>query len=244
MIDERAIALINLELDGEITDDERKELTGILEASREARDYRDSYRQMHALLSDAPRQDLPRDLHERVMSGMQAPVRVTRPSGGRLPAIVRYGLAASVGLMVAVGFYEAQPHSADVGAMTGTIAPANGNRLLDSYDLDQVGTRARARLSRHDGSIVLDVNLQADEPTDIDIDLGPAALRLDGFTQQSGQAAAISFDNQVLRIRGNGRQHFSVSLSSTGDAVRDSEFVVLGFSRNGRLIDKSRLRFD
>lgn len=246
MIDERARDLINEELDHELTADEQHELAAILDASAAAREYRDGLQAMHEVLSGLPREEPPEDLHERISATVDTIVPVAAPQGAphARPAIIRYGLAASLGLMVAVAIYETQPDAgleADVQQMVGTMAPDGA--AIDRFRFDEAGVSARASLAASGDETVLEVALESDGSVDVDLDFSKSGYRLAGLSHSLGELQAFSYSDHVLRARSRGRQQFAVVLERDAAAVGGGQdFVGLAFSRDGTMLKRGRLQ--
>lgn len=249
MNDDRARDLINAELDDELTATEQRELAALLETSAEARAYRDGMQEVHGLLSDLPRVALPEQLHEQITATLVAPGPVNAPNASAAaawPAVVRYGLAASLGLMLAVGFYEARPAgpaNANIEDMVGTMAPGPKHRPGERMRIEGPDLRGNAALATDDQSTVLHIDLDTEAPVDIDIDLAASGFRIAALAQASGAFDTFSYTNHVLRARSQGRQSFAVVLQRDDAAVGGGQrFVGLAFSRNGETVEQGRLQ--
>ncbi len=125
MIDPRTEELLNAALDGALTDGEAEELRNRLAQSDEARAYQASLEALHNALGSLPQQDLPGALHGSISDGIQLPSSSPRSAVFPIsawPGVIRYGLAASLGMAVAIFLYQIQPDlgtAVDYSQMTG-----------------------------------------------------------------------------------------------------------------------------
>ena len=75
MLSERALYLINAEIDGALESGEQAELEAILESSEEARVMRAELGKLVSLLDETPQQEPPADLARRIVEQLPAPSR-------------------------------------------------------------------------------------------------------------------------------------------------------------------------
>ncbi len=248
MMDARTEELINAALDNELDAAEVAELDKILGQSAEARAYHASLQQLDVQLRALPRENIPAGLHEDISSAIslpRAPAKTIAPAHS-WPGVVRYGLAASLGLAVAIGFYELRtlpPGSANYDLMTGTIAPDDSNTIVDDFSFEKSGQVYSGELIRKADSTVLEVRIESQETIDISIDLADTGLRFAAIKQMLDPLDTFSVAADEIRARGQGRQRFSVSFTSTGDAQPDPDARIrIEYSRDGKLIEQRNLK--
>ena len=75
MLEERTLHLINADIDGELTADEREDLDVILESSSEARAMRAELLRLSNLLDSQPEQLPPPDLAKQILNKLAPPPR-------------------------------------------------------------------------------------------------------------------------------------------------------------------------
>lgn len=250
MIDPRTEDLINAGLDGVLSDEETSELNESLARSAEARDYQASLTRMHNTLQALPPEAMPATLHQNISAAISMRRPQPRPAVFKIaawPAAVRYGLAASLGMAVAVGIYETQPGtpgSADYRQMMGTIAPQNRDRLenLDKTELSEPGLSSHASLARSPDATMLEIQLDSDKAVDLSIDFADAGLRFQALTQTLNQLESFSVANNVIHARASGQQQFTVLLDHTTEARSGSRAEIrIEYSRDGKLIQRRSL---
>ena len=150
-MNERAIELINAEIDGVLSGAARAELNRLLLADPAIRSLRDELRRTCQALDAVEPEEIPAELHESIMSALPAsPIRSRRDR--RRPAVrqagARYAAALAGGLLVsALAFQFVGGGSQGLGPqeLAGTLAPARDAAV--QIDLPEVkGQVARCRL--------------------------------------------------------------------------------------------------
>lgn len=145
MIDDQYLELIHAELDGELPDQQRAELSRYLLANPEARAFRDDLRSVCAALDHIGQVEPPRGLRESILEAIatQAPLqgRTVGRRAGQAPRMLRYAAAFAGGLLVSAIAFELGFESRDgirVADLVGTMAGsgATGARRVDSMRLD------------------------------------------------------------------------------------------------------------
>lgn len=145
MIDEKYLELIHAEVDGELPDRERAELSRYLLANPEARAFREELRSVCAALDAIEQVEPPRGLKESILAAIatRAPAqeRTVSRQAGQAPRMLRYAAAFAGGLLVsAIAFQMGFDSRGGIGVadLVGTMAgPGDtGARRVDSMRLD------------------------------------------------------------------------------------------------------------
>jgi hypothetical protein len=256
MSEQRILELLSAEADGELPGADRAELERLLAASPAAARFRQDLHRIDSILRKVPDVAPPETLHDRIMRSVSpSPARPRRQRTkqrfgwfSETPFVaVRYGMAAAAGLLVATAFYESRGFSAtpDLTELVGSMAP-NGNRgasnVLDAYTFAAEGIDGRLSLQKRNGMLLLDIDVDAERPLDILMDLGAAGVRLAALAQTDDPLQAIETDGRVLRLRAHGRRQATALLERAGFARRTgSETINLEFSSEGRLLQRGSL---
>jgi len=182
-MNDRAIELINAEIDGALSRPARSELNRLLLADPAIRSLRDELRRTCQALDSVEPAEIPADLHEAIMSGLPAtPIQCEeRVASGRYgKPVLRYAAAFAGGLLVsalAFHFAGSGPAGLDPQDLAGTLVPARG--AVVQIDLPVVkgqvvvaGTRA--------GPVVTS-RLAATSPVTVIASTEGHEVRLDGF---------------------------------------------------------------
>jgi anti-sigma factor RsiW len=177
MIEERHVELIHAELDGELTSEQRAELSRILLASPEARALRTELAQLSETLAGLEEAAPPPELSASILAAVGSrPIRRDAQSARRawyaMPAF-RYaavfvgGLLASV---VVLGPGMRQVAAPDVSELVGTIGghdTASPGSPVDRVELDLPQVRGAVNSYQLDGRLVVELDVAASEPIEV-----------------------------------------------------------------------------
>jgi hypothetical protein len=258
MTDERTFELVSAAADGELNDVEQAELDRLLEQSPEVRRFHADLGRVNSIMRKVPELTPPETLHDRIMTATSLPAarthkaapgtRFGRPGWPAPSAVLRYGLATAAGLVLAVGFYESQSEFNDRGdimELVGTMAPNHDRTaagILDSYSFRTGGLESQIFLERRNGALLLDIQVDADKPIDISVDLAAAGARLDALAQTGSSFESIEISGQTLRVRALGRRQLTALLHRVDDAaLTGRETIELQFSSEGKLLQRGSL---
>lgn len=182
MTNDRAIELINAEIDGILSGPERAELNRLLLADPAVRTVRDELRRTCDALAAVEQEDIPADLHESIMSALPAsPVNCEPAAAGRFgKPVLRYAAAFAGGLLVSALAF----HFADVGSpglnprdLAGTLAPDSGT----SVRIDLPQAKGEIFVAQSTAGPVVVSRLAAVAPVTVIASAGGHEVRLDGF---------------------------------------------------------------
>jgi hypothetical protein len=182
-MNERAIVLINAEIDGVLSGPERAELNRLLLADPAIRSLRDGLRRTCEALDAVQEEEIPADLHESILAALpSSPVRSQEPApSGRFGRpLLRYAAAFAGGLLVsALGFHFAGVDAPGFGPheLAGTIAPAAATSL--EIDLPQV--KGQVTLTGSAAQPVVVSRLAATTPVAVVARMEGREVHLDGF---------------------------------------------------------------
>lgn len=255
MIDDRTIELIHAGLDGELDTAGEAELRKTLEESEEARHHHSELSRLSVFLDKIPDWEMPQDLHARITADISLPARTSIKSiltFGQLPGLVRYGFAAAAGLVLAVAIYEQRDvlqDPSEFSSMVGTMTsggPDGYQKELDTFSFEKDGISGDVSLQRRNGSVVLELELDADEPLEFDIDFSGNGLEFEAFAQLDTELVSVQYAEGVLRGRANGRrQRFVVLLHHAGtDEAGGRSRIDLEFKQQGTAIHAGWLEPD
>lgn len=254
MTNERTHELISAAADGALNDYERVELDQLLKGSAEACRLRSELGLLASILENAPQPVPPATLHDQIMARVTLPAsRARRPVFAWRPewtatGVLRYGLAAAAGVILAVFFYESQPRSgtaADLADLVGTMAPHRARSaadVMDTYRFRSEGFECLVQLERSEGGLLLDIQVDAARPLDIAVDLGSARARLVALLQDQKPLESIAIADQTLRVQALGRRQLTALLVRADETVFTGEAKIeLEFSSEGELLQHGSL---
>ena len=177
MIQERHVELIHAELDGELTSEQRAELSRVLLANPEARALRDQLARLFGAVARLELTDPPPELSGSVLSALGAKLRpgaahsarrtwYTAPAF-RYAAVFVGGLLASAVLLAPGARHSAGP---DVSELVGTIGghgAAGRGSTIDRVTLDLTQVSGAVNSYQLDDQLVVELDLTAREPIEL-----------------------------------------------------------------------------
>ncbi len=253
-MNERTQELVSAAADGALNDDERAELDRLLKGSAEACRLRSELGLLASILENAPQPVPPATLHDQIMarvtlpaSRSRKPVFAWRPEWAAA-GVLRYGLAAATGVLLAAFFYESQPRfgaATDIADLVGTMAPhraRNAADVMDTYTFRSEGFECLVRLEHSEGGLLLEIQVDAARPFDIAVDLGSARARLVALLQDQKPLESIAIADQTLRVQALGRRQLTALLVRADETVIAGEAKIeLEFSSEGKLLQRGSL---
>jgi hypothetical protein len=217
MVDERLQALIQADLDGEISAAERAELARAVLEDPRVRQLQAQFRETDAALRAVPAAEPPGELTEIILESIIGSPRAGSAGGSakglRGATLFRYAAVFLGGLVVAsMAFYLAEPDgiATDPKDLAGTVAVApDGAVLADEASIGGAGGKADLRLMRSGRSILLEAEILGDDPSEIVIAYDPASIGLTAVAPQDGEirGSAVEGGRIVLSSRPGHQVH-------------------------------------
>jgi len=243
MIGECERELIQRSIDGELDAREQGELESLLAASPEAREFHADLASLDQALRSLPGETPPAGLRDDIVGAIELPAAAARRDSAALPAFMRYGLAASVGLMIAVAFYEGGPYlgGQDTGGMVGTMAPQPAD---PRHSLAVEAVNGLAALHREGEARVLDFTWDVDDNVDVVIDLADTGLRVDALARLDGQPDLMRVEGAIVSVRGRGKTRIQARLHGGKEIRRDAAVIRIDYLRDGTLVHRGELTAD
>ena len=247
MLEESTLHLINTDIDGELTDDEREILDVILESSSEARAMRAELLRLSNLLDSQPEQLPPPELSKQILNRLAPSPKAANFSLSGLFASLKpvaTGLAFAAGLLLTVGFYELSPggrSSADTASMVGTmVANQQGTQgsVKNNIFLKGDGFSGTVSLRENLGVYILNFDLASDDQTEIEVGLEQTGLSFGGFAETGNDADkvldTVTMSGGTLRVVNQGRQQFAVFLRvNSPEQAIDAGSITVDFLHDG-----------
>ena len=177
MIEERHIELIHAELDGELTAEQRAELSRLLLANPEARAFRDQLSRLFGELAKLEDAAPPAELSASVLGALRIPAgpgpsQIRGRAWYAAPAF-RYAAVFVGGLLAsALLFGSGARHAAgpDLSELVGTIGgqhAAGRGAPIDRVELDLAQVNGAVNSYQLEGQLVVELDLKASEPIEI-----------------------------------------------------------------------------
>jgi hypothetical protein len=222
MIEERYIELIQAEVDGELPEQHRADLSRYLLASPEARALRDELRQVCAVLGQVPAAEPPPDLSDSILGAARLPAATTPArAGGASFGRWRMAAAFAGGLLVsAIAFQMGQGRQAglDVSEVAGTMAsqdPVTRSGPVDTVEVSLDQARGKVSLFRSATMRVVQFDLAVQKPLEVVVRHDGQEARFSGL----GQAVGVGNQRYALVLEGAGLAGSRIELRFLADGA-------------------------
>jgi hypothetical protein len=248
-IEPKYVELMNADLDGEISDAERIDLSKYLEANPEAAKFRSELAELCGSLDEMGQVKPPPHLKYAILDSLQKPRPAQRDSGGfgwqqlfGLP-VLRHAVTFAAGAFLTFALISSNQISDqafdDVTGLVGTISESapeatgqNTIRLTSNEIAGIVSVQAAGSLN------VIDFNIAAEGPVEIVAEFSDHDLWFKGFAQLESDNARILADEGVVRMHIQGRNRYALYLQHTNDIDTPVNFR---FYAAGNLIHEAQL---
>ena len=250
-IDEKYAELINADIDGEITPDEKAELEAFLAESKAGRALQDELQSLCSALDAEDLLDPPPHLRHVVMNSIpkSRPEAETRPSFlNSLFAVrpLRYAATFAAGVVMTIAIVDSgqiqQSAFNDVTGLVGTIsdagsgAPGIANTVIHKADI--AGT---VTLRRADPIIIIDFDVSTKGPVDIVASYDDKSVWFNGFAQLESTGTSISTDSGEIKIQVDGKRRYAVYLHNPES---HKLAINLQFFANGEPVHQTILEYN
>jgi len=196
MIEEKYIELIQADVDGELPEQHRAELSRYLLANPEGLALRDELRQLCGVLDQVPAADPPPGLKGAILAAVPLPApgmaaATVRAGGARFP-IMRIAAAFAGGLLVsAIAFQLSEDRQAglDVSEIAGTLAsqdPVARSAPVDTVKVSLEQARGTVSLFRSPTMRVVEFDLAVQQPLEVVVVHDGQQARFSGLGQAGG----------------------------------------------------------
>ncbi|MDX1507421.1 MAG: hypothetical protein R3358_04010, partial [Woeseiaceae bacterium] len=220
-LDDNIIELINADIDGEITSDDKAELARVLERNAEARVMHEQLSALCESLDSEAQLDPPTHLRHVIMN--QVPEKTVEPeSESWLHALfvtpaVRYAATFAAGVIMTILILDSgqieQTRFDDMTRLVGTVSDTSEyGPAVATMTVNKAQVAGQVALRRADPIMILDFNLATSGPVDIVASYTDRTVWFNGFAQLEATGTSISADDGEIRIQVNGKRRYAVFL--------------------------------
>jgi hypothetical protein len=252
-IDEKYIALINADIDGDIQPDEKTELEEFLAKSEAGRALREELRSLCSALDAADMLDPPPHLKHVVMNSLPGPKTQTSPvteSPGfwrallAVPAL-RYTATFAAGVIMAVAIVDSgqvqQSAFNEVTGLVGTMSDASDIAPVASTVIHKAEVAGTITLRRADPILIIDFDLSTNGPIDIVATYNDKSVWFNGFAQLESTGTSVSAEGGQIRIQVDGKRRYAVYLHNSNSRKLS---IKLQFFSNGEPVHQAVLEYE
>lgn len=247
-IDQKFQDLINADIDGEINAAESDELQAFLEKSAEGLELHRELAAMCSMLASVEDETPPPHLQHVIMNSVK-PARVTPETPGFLQSLfaipaLKYAVTFAAGVFLALSLVNSGQVSNrafdNVTGLVGTVAEPISADLESTVSIDEIAVAGTVSLRSSGSILILDFDLMAMEPVEIEADYTDNTIWFNGFAQLESSGTTVSAETGSVRLGMEGKRRYAVYLQNEGS--RETT-VRLRFMANGALVYETSLDY-
>ena len=247
-IDQKYTDLINADIDGEIGSSEKAELEAYLAESAEGRALHQELSSLCSRLDALEAVEPPPHLRHVIMNTFTpAPVAAKRP--GFLQTLfatpaLGYAATFAAGVLLTLSLVNSGQISIrafdDVTGLVGSVANPVGADTVGAISVDETAIAGTVSLRSVGSILILDFDLVAREPVEIEADYTDKTIWFNGFAQLESSGTTISAESGRVRLRMEGKRRYAVYLQNEGGRATT---VKLRFTTDGKVVHEASLDY-
>jgi hypothetical protein len=247
-IEQKYQDLINADIDGEISAEEKTELQAFLAGSAEGRALHDELASLCASLDSVEEEAPPVHLRHVIMNSIPQPP-APKSSPGFLQALFaapafRYSLSFAGGVFLALSIVNSSQVSNqafdNVTGLVGTVADPVDAKLASSVAVDEPDVAGVVSLRSTGSLLILDFDLAAKKHIEVEADYSDPGIWFNGFAQLPSEGTTVSAETGRVRLGMAGKRRYAVYLHNQGG--RDAT-VKLRFLAYGQVVHEASLDY-
>lgn len=247
-IEQKYQDLINADIDGEISAEEKTELQAFLADSAEGRALHDELASLCASLDSVEEETPPVHLRHVIMNSIPQPP-APKSSPGFLHALFaapafRYSLSFAGGVFLALSIVNSSQVSNqafdNVTGLVGTVADPVDAKLASSVAVDEPDVAGVVSLRSTGSLLILDFDLAAKKHIEVEADYSDPGIWFNGFAQLPSEGTTVSAETGRVRLGMAGKRRYAVYLHNQGG--RDAT-VKLRFLAYGQVVHETSLDY-
>ena len=249
-IDQKHIDLINADIDGEIGHADKSALDTFLAENDEGRALHAELATLCDSIESTESVSPPPHLRHVIMNSVKPTLRKTDSPGFlqvllATPAL-KYSLTFAAGVILTLSAVSSDQFSNrafdDVTGLVGTIAEPVSGSLLNSVVVDNAKVVGNVSLRSAGAMLILDFDLVANGPVEIEADYGDRSIWFNGFGQLESNGTIISAKSGSVSLGMDGKRRYAVYLHNGGE--RRGVTVNLRFVADGELVHEATLEYE
>jgi hypothetical protein len=247
-IDQKYIDLINADVDREISVDDMAELQAFLAEDAEGRALHEELSSLSSALDAVQAVEPPPHLRHLIMESVKrAPIAPKRP--GFLQSLfatpaVGYAATFAAGVLLTLSLVNSGQISIrafdDVTGLVGSVANPVGADTVSAISVDETAIAGTVSLRSSGSMLILDFDLVALEPIEIEADYTDKTIWFNGFAQLESSGTTMSAENGRVRLGMEGKRRYAVYLQNVGGR---NTTVQLRFMADGELVHEASLSY-
>ncbi len=248
-IEQKFIDLINADIDGEIEHADKSELDAFLAENFEARALHGELATLCQSVESIESASPPPHLRHVIMNSVKpTPVKTEAPGILQMlfaSPVLKYSGTFSIGVLLTLSIVNSDQVSNrafdDVTGLVGTISdPISGN-LVNTIAVDNVEIAGQVSLRSSGSMLILDFDLVANSPIEIEADYADRTIWFNGFAQLESSGATVSAKSGSVTLGMEGKRRYAVYLQNIGE--RGVTFN-LRFVSEGEVVHEASLKYE
>jgi len=248
-IEQKFIDLINADIDGEIEHSDKNELDVFLAENDEARALHGDLGTLCGSIESIEPESPPPHLRQVIMNSVQ-PTPVTTESPGILQMlfaspVLKYSGTFAAGVLLALSVLSSDQISNeafdDVTGLVGTISDPIAGNLVNEIAVDNAEVAGQVSLRRIGTMLILDFDLVANGPVEIEADYSDRTIWFNGFAQLESSGTTVSAKTGSVTLGMEGKRRYAVYLQNSSE--RGVTFN-LRFVSKGEVVHEASLKYD
>jgi len=248
-IEQKYIDLINADIDGEIEHADKSELDAFLGESDEARSLHAELASLCGSIESIEAVSPPPHIRHVIMDSVKPTPAKTEPPGilEMLLAspVLRYSGTFAAGVLLTLSIVSSDQISNqafdDVTGLVGTISDPISGSLVNSIAVDNAEIAGKVSLRSTGSMLILDFDLVANSPVEIEADYADRSIWFNGFAQLESSGTTISAKSGSVTLGMEGKRRYAVYLQN-GD--ERGVTVNLRFVTGGEVVHEASLKYE
>ena len=249
-IEQKYIDLINADIDGEIDHADKDDLDAFLLENDEARALHVELATLCGSIESLESQSPPPHIRHVIMNSVK-PTPAKVQSAGFLQVLLatpalRYSATFAAGALLALTAITSDQFSNraldDVTGLVGTISDPISSELLNNIAVDNARVVGNVSLRSTGPMLILDFDLAADGPVDIEVDYPGRTIWFNGFGQLESSGTTIAVKSGSVSLSMEGKRRYAVYLHNEGE--QHAGAVNLRFVAGGEVVHEASLNYE
>ncbi len=223
-IEQKYIELISADIDGGIGDGEKAELEAFLSDSAEGRALHEELSALSTMLDAVEDLEPPPHLKHVIMNAVNPPAAAPA-SPSMLQSILaapalRYAATFAAGVFLALTLIDSGKISNqafdDVAGLVGSVANPVDAQLVKSVEIEESEVAGTVSLRSAGSILILDFDLVAPEPIQIEAGYTDPSIWFNGFAQLESTGTSVSAETGRVTLGMEGKRRYAVFLQNEG----------------------------
>lgn len=248
-IEQKYIDLINADLDGEIEHADKGDLEAFLAENGDARALHADFATLCGTIDSIEAVSPPPHIRHVIMNSVK-PTPAKTESPGILEMlfespVLKYSATFAAGVLLTLSIASSDKISNqafdDVTGLVGTISDPISGDLVHTIAVDNTEVAGQVSLRSAGSMLILDFDLVANSPIEIEADYADRTIWFNGFAQLESSGTTISAKSGSVTLGMEGKRRYAVYLQNGGER---GVTVNLRFITGGEVVHEASLKYE